>query len=151
MSVFEVVRRAHIAADPARVHDLINDFQRWRSWSPWERLDPALERDYSGSDAGVGSRYAWSGNRKAGRGSMLITESNPQQVGIDLHFEKPFKADNKIVFELAPADGGTDVAWRMTGEQTGIGALFGKVFPMDKLVGKDFEKGLAQLKDAAES
>jgi hypothetical protein len=151
MSAFEVVRRTHVAADPARVHDLINDFHKWQSWSPWEDVDPALERDYSGSQSGVGARYSWSGNRKAGRGSMEITESNAEQVGLDLHFDKPIKADNKIVFELRPADGGTDVAWRMTGEQTGLGALFGKIFPMDKIVGKDFEKGLARLKTAAES
>lgn len=151
MSAFEVVRRTHVAADPARVHDLINDFKKWRSWSPWEGLDPALQRDYSGSAAGVGSHYAWSGNRKAGQGSMEITDSNPQQVGIDLHFVKPFKADNKITFDLTPANGGTDVAWIMRGEQTGLAALFGRLFNMDKLVGKDFEKGLAQLKTAAEA
>ncbi len=150
MSAFEIVRRAHVAADPARVHDLINDFKKWQSWSPWEGLDPAMQRDYSGSEAGVGSHYAWSGNRKAGRGSMQITDSNPQEVGIDLHFDKPFKADNKITFELTPSNGGTDVAWTMRGEQTGMGALFGRLFSMDKLVGKDFEKGLAQLKTAAE-
>ena len=151
MSAFEVVRRAHVAADPARVHDLINDFHRWRAWSPWEDVDPALERDYTGSDSGVGAHYAWSGNRKAGRGSMEIIESNPARVGIDLRFEKPFKADNKIGFELVPVDGGTDVTWRMTGEQRGLSALFGRLLNMDKLVGGDFEKGLARLKSAAES
>ena len=151
MSAFELVRRTHVAADPARVHDLINDFRKWPAWSPWEGLDPAMQRDYSGSDAGVGSHYAWSGNRKAGRGSTEITDSNPQEVGIDLHFDKPFKADNRIVFELTPAEGGTDVAWTMRGEQTGLSGLFGKLFNMDRLVGGDFEKGLARLKTAAES
>lgn len=140
-----------MAADPALVHDLINDFRKWRSWSPWEDLDPALQRDYSGSDSGVGAHYAWSGNRKAGRGRMEITQSNPQLVGIDLHFEKPFKADNQISFELTPSDGGTDVAWRMTGEQKGLAGLFGRLFNMDKLVGADFEKGLARLRAAAEA
>jgi Polyketide cyclase / dehydrase and lipid transport len=151
MSAFEVVRRTHVAADPARVHDLINDFHQWRSWSPWEDVDPALQRDYSGSDSGVGAHYAWAGNRKAGQGRMAITESNPEHVGIDLHFDKPFKADNKIAFELLPSDGGTDVTWRMTGEQKGFSALVGKLFNMDKLVGGDFEKGLSRLKAAAES
>ncbi len=151
MSAFEVVRRTHIAADPALVHDLISDFHKWREWSPWEDVDPDLERDYSGSDSGVGSHYAWSGNRKAGRGRMAITDSNPHQVGIALHFEKPFKADHQIRFELTPANAGTDVAWVMTGEQKGLAALFGKLVSMDKLVGGDFEKGLSRLKAAAEA
>jgi Polyketide cyclase / dehydrase and lipid transport len=151
MSAFEVVRRTHVAADPARVHDLINDFHKWRAWSPWEDVDPALQRDYSGSDSGVGAHYAWSGNRKAGRGTMEITDSNPEQIAIDLRFEKPFRSENRIDFELLPSDGGTDVAWRMTGEQTGLAGLLGKVFRMERLVGGDFEKGLAQLKSAAEN
>ncbi len=151
MSAFEVVRQAHVAADPARVHDLINDFHKWQSWSPWEDVDPALERDYSGSESGVGAHYSWSGNRKAGRGSMAITESNPEHVAIDLHFDKPFKADNKLDFELTPADGGTHVTWRMTGRHQGLTGIVGRLMNMDKLVGGDFEKGLAKLTSAAES
>lgn len=151
MSAFAVARSTHVAADPARVHDLINDFRRWQGWSPWEGVDPDLHREYSGAVSGVGAHYAWSGNRKAGRGSMEIVSSNPQEIGIALSFLKPFKADNQISFTMQPADGGTDVEWRMTGHQTGLAAIFGKLVPMDRLVGGDFEKGLAQLKALAES
>jgi uncharacterized protein YndB with AHSA1/START domain len=153
MGDFEVVRNTTIAAPPERVHGLIDDFHAWRAWSPWEEVDPNLRRDYSGPESGVGSRYAWEGNRKAGKGSMEIVSSTPERVGVQLVFEKPWKANNDVAFELTPASGGTatDVTWRMQGRTTGFAALFSKVVSMDRLVGKDFEKGLARMKAAAES
>lgn len=152
MGDFEVVRTTTIAAAPERVHGLIDDFHAWRAWSPWEDVDPNLRRDYSGPEAGVGARYAWEGNRKAGKGAMEIVSSTPERVGLRLAFEKPWKATNDVAFELAPASGGaaTVVTWRMTGSTTGVAALFSKVVPMDRMVGKDFEKGLARMKAAAE-
>lgn len=152
MAEFEVVRSTTIAADPARIHGLINDFHEWTAWSPWEELDPDLSRDYSGPDSGVGARYAWQGNRKAGQGSMEITGSTPERIDIRLLFLKPWKADNHVDFTLTPVgDAGTEVTWRMTGENKGLAGLFSKVFSMDRLIGKDFDKGLARLKAAAES
>ena len=151
MSEFEVARSTTIAADPARVHSLINDFHAWTQWSPWEELDPELSRDYSGPDTGVGARYAWQGNRKAGQGSMEITRSTPERIDLRLIFVKPWKADNQVDFTLTPVgDAGTQVTWRMTGEHKGLGILLGKLFSMDRLVGKDFDKGLARLKAVAE-
>lgn len=151
MSTFQISRSATIAADPALVHRLVNDFHEWPQWSPWEDIDPAMERTYSGADAGVGAHYAWRGNRKAGEGSMEITESTPERVALTLSFLKPWKATNDVSFALTPDNGGTHVVWSMAGEQKGLMALFGKIVPMDKLVGKDFEKGLARLKAAAEA
>lgn len=151
MGSFSVVRRAHIAADPARVHALIDDFHAWQQWSPWEDIDPAMQREFTGPDAGEGAGYAWQGNRKAGVGSMEITASRADRIAIDLRFTKPFKAENDLVFDLVPAGDGTDVTWTMSGEQRGLAALVGKLMPMDRLVGKDFEKGLARLAAAAES
>ncbi|MEU0545232.1 SRPBCC family protein [Nocardia sp. NPDC005978] len=151
MADFDVHREAVIEAAPAQVQALIDDFHRWREWSPWEDIDPAMDRVYSGADRGIGARYFWSGNRKAGRGDMEITSATADAIGIRLHFEKPFKATNNISFEFTPQGAGTLVTWRMTGQQTGLMALFGKLMPMDKMVGKDFEKGLALLKAAAES
>lgn len=152
MAEFEVVRSATIAAPPERIHALLDDFRRWREWSPWEDLDPALRRDYSDPPSGVGARYAWEGNRKAGKGSMEIVESSPRRVGIALVFEKPWKAANDVVFELAPAgEDRTEVTWRMTGTNRGLAALFARVMPMDRMVGRDFEKGLARLRAAAET
>jgi uncharacterized protein YndB with AHSA1/START domain len=151
MADFEVTRSTTIAAPPERVHGLLDDFHRWRQWSPWEDVDPNLQRSYSGPDSGVGARYAWEGNRKAGKGNMEITESTPERVGVRLQFEKPWKATNQVAFELTPSNGSTDVTWRMNGTNKGFAALFSKVVSMDRMVGKDFEKGLAQLKGAAES
>lgn len=150
MSAFEIVRSAHIAADPALVHALINDFHAWQVWSPWEGMDPAMQREYSGPHSGTGAHYAWSGNRKAGTGSMEITSSDPQEIALRLSFLKPWKATNQVLFSLTPRNAGTDVDWRMNGEHQGLMAVAGKLFNIDKLVGRDFEKGLAQLKAAAE-
>jgi hypothetical protein len=152
MSDFEVMRSTTIAASPERVHGLIGDFHAWRAWSPWEEVDPNLKRDYSGAESGVGAKYAWEGNRKAGKGSMEIVSSTPERIDVRLLFEKPWKATNQVVFELTPSDGtATHVAWRMSGTTTGFAALFSKLFPMDRMVGTDFEKGLARMKAAAES
>jgi hypothetical protein len=133
------------------VHGLVNDFHEWPAWSPWEDVDPALQRTYSGPDSGVGAHYAWSGNRKAGSGSMEITSSTPQEIDLRLSFLKPWKATNEVSFTIVPVGEGTEVTWRMRGEQKGAAAIFGKVFNMDKLLGKDFEKGLARLKATAET
>jgi hypothetical protein len=151
MGDYEVTRSTTIAAEPSRIHALIDDFHEWPAWSHWEDLDPNLQRIHSGSASGVGAHYAWQGNRRAGKGSMEITSSTPEQIGIALSFLKPFKSKSRVDFSLVPAGEGTTVTWRMTGEQKGMMAVFGKVVPMDKLVGKDFEKGLARLKAAAES
>ncbi|GAA4727092.1 SRPBCC family protein [Nocardioides endophyticus] len=151
MGSFEVVRATTIAADPARVHALIDDFHEWPAWSPWEDLDPDLQRTYTGPATGVGAHYAWRGNRKAGQGTMEITASSPERIDIDLVFMKPFDSASKVSFELVPTDAGTEVTWRMRGEQKGIWGVVGKVISMDRLVGKDFEKGLTRLKAILES
>lgn len=151
MTAFEVVRAATIAADPARVHALVNDFHEWPQWSPWEDIDPAMERSYTGAERGVGAHYAWSGNRKAGEGTMEITSSSPEEICVALEFRKPFKADNQVTFTILQQDGGTVATWRMSGNTIGVAAVFAKVVPMDKLLGKDFERGLARLRAAAEA
>ncbi|MFF2085009.1 SRPBCC family protein [Nocardia sp. NPDC058176] len=151
MGNFEVIRRTAIAAEPARIHALIDDFRQWRLWSPWEDADPQLARTYTGPESGVGARYTWRGNRKAGAGSMEIKADAEHEIGIELTFEKPFKATNFVTFTLDPTPTGTEVTWKMTGTQTGLMGVLGKVFPMDNLVGKDFDKGLARLKTIAES
>ncbi|AYJ50866.1 SRPBCC family protein [Rhodococcus sp. P1Y] len=151
MSSFLVERKTTIAASPEKIHALIDDFHNWTRWSPWEDADPNLKRTYTGPDAGVGASYAWSGNRKAGAGAMTITDSKPGQIVVlDLVFTKPFKAKNKTTFTIDPGPNGSEVTWAMTGENNLLFTLVGKIFPMDKVVGKDFEKGLARLKAQAE-
>ncbi len=120
MGAFEVSRSETIQADPARVHALVDDFHRWPQWSPWEDVDPARERTYSGAESGVGAHYAWSGNRKAGAGSMEITGSTPERVDVVLRFLKPWKATNDVTFTMTPEAGGTHVGWHMSGTTTGI-------------------------------
>ncbi|MFC4125981.1 SRPBCC family protein [Nocardia rhizosphaerae] len=151
MGDFEVVRRTTIAAEPARIHGFVNNFKKWRLWSPWEDADPQLGRTYTGPESGVGAHYAWRGNRKAGAGTMEIKADAEREIGIELAFEKPFKATNFVVFTLEPVQGGTEVTWKMTGTRSGLMGMVGKVFPIDNLIGKDFDKGLARLKTIAEA
>jgi len=147
---FEVKREATMPASRAAVYALLVDFHRWREWSPWEDVDPALSRTYSGPDAGVGAVYEWSGNRKAGAGRMEITDAvESSKVQIALQFLKPFKSESTTTFELVERDGDANVTWRMVGPKTFMTRVMGIFTSMDKMVGKDFEKGLAQLQDAA--
>lgn len=151
-STYTVQRETTIAAPPEQIYPHVASFQRWRAWSPWEGLDPDLERRYEGPEAGVGSVYAWSGNRKAGTGRMEIVEaSEPTEVVIALTFEKPFKSQTRTVVALTPVDGGTRATWTMTGPQTFMLKVMSVVMTMDKMIGPDFEKGLAQLKTTAET
>ena len=146
MSTYEVTRNAVIPAPAEEIFPLVNSFREWTRWSPWESVDPAMERSYSGSDSGVGAKYAWNGNRKAGAGTMEIVESaEPDNIRIRLEFSKPFKAVNPTTFTFTPAGSGTQVTWTMTGENKGIGKLFALFMSMDKMIGADFEKGLAAL------
>lgn len=148
---FKIERSTEIAAPPEQICALIENFHEWTKWSPWEGIDPNLERTYTGPESGPGSHYAWKGNRKVGEGSMEITAVDPaKRVSIDLNFLKPIKANNVAVFDLTPSESGTKVTWTMTGTQAGLQKIMAKVFPMEKMVGKDFEKGLDQLRESAE-
>jgi hypothetical protein len=147
---FTITRSTSIAANAEVIHGLVDDFHRWSSWSPWEDLDPAMQRSYSGPERGVGARYAWKGNRKAGEGSMEITGLAPDAVDIELRFLRPWNATNQVRLQLAPTTTGTEVSWTMRGEHVGLMGLLSRVMPLDKMVGKDFEKGLARLKAVAE-
>ena len=144
-------RSARIDAPPARVYAQIANFRQWPKWSPWEDVDPNLQRTYSGAESGLGAVYAWSGNRKAGQGRMEITEADePSLVRIDLVFEKPWKARNDTSFVIRPEGLGSHVTWSMTGQRTLITKAMGVFKSMDKFLGPDFEKGLARLKATAE-
>lgn len=148
---FEVRREIDIAAPPARVAGYLNDFHQWTAWSPWERLDPAMRRTFSGPPRGQGAVYAWAGNDDVGEGRMEIVEDqSPARIVIQLDFVKPFAARNRTVFELAPQGNGTHVAWTMSGPAPFITKLVGLFVSMDEMIGDDFEKGLRQLKAAAE-
>lgn len=151
MSTYEVTRTAVIPAPADEIFPLVNSFHEWTKWSPWESVDPSMQRSYTGTDSGVGAKYAWSGNRKAGSGTMEIIQSTaPNSIRIRLEFTKPFKTVNPTTFTFTPAGNGTQVTWTMTGENTGLGKIFALFMNMDKMVGADFDKGLASLAAAAQ-
>ncbi|MGH2395314.1 MAG: SRPBCC family protein, partial [Candidatus Limnocylindria bacterium] len=130
---FTVERSAVIDAPPQRVYPKIADFHAWMEWSPWEGMDPDQKRTYSGADAGTGAVYAWSGNRKVGRGRMEITDATePSKVAIALDFIKPFKSSNTTTFALQPEGEGTRVVWTMVGPKTLVTKVMGVFKSMDK-------------------
>ncbi len=148
---YTVARSASIDAPPGEVYRHMIDFRNWTDWSPWEDMDPNMEKTFSGAESGVGSKYAWSGNRKVGQGSMEITDAKEgAEIEIALEFLKPFKASNTTRFTLVGQDGGTEVTWAMTGKKTLMTRIMGIFKSMDSMVGPDFEKGLAKLKAVAE-
>ena len=150
---FRITRSATMAAPAAAVFAHVNDFHRWQAWSPWERLDPAMQRTFAGAASGTGAIYAWNGNKKAGAGRLTITESRAGElIGMNLEFIRPFPATNQVKFSFEPANGQTRVTWTMTGVNDNfIFKLMTVVVSMDKMVGGDFERGLAQLKALVES
>ena len=150
-NVFRVERGIRIKAAPEKIFALINDFNRWRAWSPWEKMDPALQRKYSGPPSGKGSVYEWTGNNKVGQGRMEITDSSPSsRVAIKLDFLKPFEAHNTADFVLVPQGDETAITWTMQGPASFPVKIMHLFFNMDRLVGKDFEAGLASMKEIAE-
>ena len=149
MPSFEHTRSIVIAAPPAAVHALVDDLHAWTKWSPWEGLDADLNRTYSGSEKGVGARYAWAG-KKSGEGSMHVTGATSDRIDLDLDFLKPFKANNRVVFHFRPEGNATRVTWTMSGTRNVLLAVMGKLF-FDGMIGKDFDKGLAKLKVVAEA
>jgi hypothetical protein len=150
-NAFRLERSALITAPPAKIVALIDDFHAWGQWSPWEKIDPTMTRTFEGPERGVGAAYGWSGNGKAGSGRMEILESGPSKVVIKLDFLKPFEAHNTAIFVLEPQGDATRVVWSMEGPQPFVAKLMSLVFNMEKMVGPDFEKGLADLKRAAEA
>ena len=149
---FHVERSTTVAAQGAAVYPMIADLHAWSSWSPWDKRDPQMKKTYSGSEAGVGAIYDWSGNDKVGSGRMTVTEATPDtHIGINVEFFKPFAATNTCIFTLSPEADGTKVTWAMEGKENFMGKAMGLFMNMDKAIGGDFEEGLANLKRESES
>lgn len=148
---FSVERAATIKAPPEKVFALINDFNQWSAWSPWEKKDPAMKRTFGAATSGKGAAYAWEGNREVGQGSMEIAESvPPSKVTIKLDFLKPFEAHNLVDFNLEPKGDATHVTWSIHGPMPYISKVISMFCSMDRMIGKDFDAGLASLKAIAE-
>ncbi|HWZ41614.1 MAG TPA: SRPBCC family protein [Bradyrhizobium sp.] len=152
---FRVQRAAMVNAPADRVFPLISDFRQWLNWSPWEGRDPALKRSYSGAERGKGAVYAWDGNKNVGSGRMEILEASPpsnlpSKVVIKLDFLKPFEAHNTAEFTMLPQGGATNVIWVMHGPAPFMSKVMQVFMNMDRMIGKDFEAGLANLKTMTE-
>jgi hypothetical protein len=148
---FRIERSAVINAPPDRIFAQVNDLKAWTAWSPWERIDPALKRTYSGPQGGKGAAYAWEGNKDVGSGRMEITDTVPAaKITIKLDFLKPFEAHNTAEFAFAREGDSTKVTWAMYGPSPFLSKLIGLVFNMDRMVGGQFETGLANLKSLSE-
>ncbi len=151
-SDFRITRSATIAAPPEAVFAQVNDLHNWEAWSPWAKLDPAAKSTYEGPAAGVGAAFAWSGNNKIGEGRMTVIESRPNVlVRFKLDFLKPFKASNTAEFTFKPEGNQTAVTWSMYGKNNFLSKAVGLFMNCDKMVGGQFEQGLAQMNSVTEA
>jgi hypothetical protein len=151
-NVFRVQRATTIQAPLEKIFALINDFHRWRSWSPYENRDPAMQRGFAGADKGKGAIYTWDGNNNVGSGRMEIVDSSaPSKIVIKLDFIKPFEGHNTAEFTMLPHGDATNVTWTMYGPASFMSKLMQVFINLDRMIGKDFEIGLANLKRLAEN
>lgn len=149
---FRVTRSATIAAPAPTVFALVNDLHSWEKWNPWQKVDPAMKVTFSGPPSGVGASYTWVGNKDVGEGRLGIIESQPSDlIRIKLEFLKPFTATNTAEFTFKPEGNGTAVTWSMFGNKNFMSKVMGLVMNMDKMIGGQFEKGLADMKATAEA
>ncbi|MDV6236712.1 SRPBCC family protein [Leptospira ellisii] len=145
-------RSLKIDAPAEKIFALIVDFHSWGKWSPWEKLDPNMQRSYSGSPNGLGSIYEWSGNSDIGKGRMEITAADsPSKIVIKLDFLEPFEAHNTAEFTISPKDGGNEVTWAMHGPNHIFSKVLCLFLDMDAMIGEDFDKGLNSIKNIAET
>ncbi len=149
-NTFHIERTVTIAAAPDKIAPHINDFHNWGAWDPWAKLDPTMKVTISGAASGKGAVYEWQGNGQVGQGRMEILDSTPNKISIALDFIKPMAAQDNATFTLNPKGTSTDVTWAMDGNVPFVGKIFHLFMNMDKMVGSQFDKGLADLKAAAE-
>lgn len=148
---FRVERRVLVNVAPDKVFPYLDDPRKTAEWSPWEKKDPAMKKIFSGAAKGKGAVYEWEGNKEVGSGRLEITEVvAPSKVVMDLHFLRPMEGRNVAMYVVTPKDGGSEVAWSIEGPAPFLTKLFGVFMDMDKMIGGEFEKGLADLKLMAE-
>jgi hypothetical protein len=151
-SEFRVARGAVIRAPAPDVFAQVNDFHSWEAWSPWAKLDPAARSSFEGPRAGTGAIFAWAGNDKIGEGRMMVIESRPSElIRIALDFVKPMEGRSIAEFTFKPEGDQTAVTWSMTGHHNFIAKAVCLFMNLDKMIGGDFEKGLANLKSVVEA
>ena len=149
---FRVTRSANVSAPQVAVFDQVNDLHKWEAWNPWGKIDPAMKESYEGAPAGTGAVYKWAGNNQVGEGKMTITESRPNDlVRIKLEFLKPFASTADTEFTFKPQGNQTGVTWSMSGKNSFIAKAMCLFMSMDKMVGGQFERGLADMKAIVEA
>jgi hypothetical protein len=149
---YRIVRSASMSAPAPAVFAQVNDFHNWEAWSPWAKRDPAMKQTFEGAAAGTGAIYMWAGNKEVGEGRMTLTESRPSElIKINLEFIKPFASTCTSEFTFKPEGDQTGVSWSMAGKNNFIAKAFCMFMNMDKMVGGDFEKGLAKMKSVVEA
>jgi hypothetical protein len=149
---FRVARSTTMSAPPPAVFAVVNDFHKWEAWNPWGKIDPAMKQTYAGAPSGVGAIYTWAGNKEVGEGRMAIVESRPSDlIRVKLEFFKPFAATNTAEFTFKPQGNQTSVTWSMFGEKNFMAKAIHLFVSMDKMIGGQFEKGLADMKTVAEA
>lgn len=148
-SEFEIKRSKTLTAPPEVVHNLLADLHSFARWSPWDKRDPGMKKTFEGPERGVGSSYAWNGNKDVGSGKMTITAVDPKAVKVKLEFLEPFAATNETIWATEADGAGTKVTWSMTGHNNFMSKAMGLVMNMDAMVGPDFEAGLNSLGDVA--
>jgi carbon monoxide dehydrogenase subunit G len=149
-ATFKVQRSASIKAPPDKVRALINDMRAFNTWNPYNLKDPNMRGEYRGLQAGPGAEYHFQGNKDVGKGSIAIVDTAPDKVVMKLDMMEPFEGHNIIQFLLAPQGEATEVTWAMHGPNSYIGKLMGVFMNMDRMIGRDFEAGLSNLKARAE-
>lgn len=148
---FRVQRSISINTPPERIFAHINDLTKWGTWSPWEKMDPAMKRTLSGAPQGKGAVCEWKGNNAVGQGRMEILESLPaSKILIKLDFLKPFEAHNFAEFILEGNGDSTNVTWAMFGPAAYMTKVISLFMDCDKMVGPQFETGLANMKAVTE-
>jgi K+-transporting ATPase KdpF subunit len=146
-----VERSLAVKAPAGAIYLEVADFRRWTGWSPYENRDPAMKRSFGGPAEGKGATYAWDGNNNVGAGRMEILEANgPSKLRIKLDFERPFEGHNIAEFTFVPQGDATLVTWAMYGPAPFISKIMQVFINMDSMIGKDFEAGLASLKQLTE-
>ena len=148
----KVSRTATMKATPAAVFEQVNDFHKWDAWSPWAKMDPNATATFEGPTAGKDAKMSWDGNSDVGEGSMTIVESEPNDhVRIKLDFIKPMPGTNDVLMKIEPKGDETQLTWSMAGEMNFMMKAVGMFMDCDKMVGDQFDKGLANMKGIVES
>lgn len=148
---YRVDRSILVSAPPEAVFAEVNDFHRWEAWNPWDKIDPQMKQSYEGAASGVGAKYSWAGNKDVGEGRMTIIESKPSElIRIQMDFLKPFAGTSLAEFSFKPQGDKTSVTWSMSGKNNFVGKAISLFCNMDKMIGDQFDKGLADLKTISE-